>query len=77
MSLVDDYFRKRLIDRRNAYKRVTLMVLGKPGLERYGMWSGKIKRFAEEEADEEPRWDESFRAWHDEVIRMRQTLSAD
>jgi hypothetical protein len=68
---LDDFFRARLADKRSSYMRTALMVLGRPGLERQGVWSGKIRRFAER-ADEEPNWDHSFRQWQEQVMAARE-----
>jgi hypothetical protein len=68
---LDRFVRDRLVAKRNRYMRSTLMILGQPGLERYGAWSGKIKRFVEERIDDEPDWDQSFRQWKEQVLAVR------
>lgn len=75
MGDVDAFVRQRLADRRNKYMRTSLMFLGQPGLERLGVWSGKIKQFAEQE--KEPRWDHSFKQWQESVLSARQSMSLE
>lgn len=58
----------RLCERRNTYSRATLMTLAQPGLERRGVWSGKIKTFAERQAPSEPNWRISFGTWHNQLV---------
>lgn len=71
VSDIDDFVRGRLASRRNDYPRTTLLILGRPGLERLGAWTGKIRRFAEA-ADEEPNWINSFRTWRDALNVARE-----
>jgi hypothetical protein len=73
---IDNHFRARLVATRNRYPRTTLMILGRPGLERYGAWSGKIKRFVEEGADDEPNWDRAFSHWRGHVLDLGQDLES-
>lgn len=54
----------RIAARRTEYRRSALLTLGRDGLQRRGMWSGQIKRFAEEEAPHEENWMESFSDWY-------------
>lgn len=42
----------RLVDRRSVFPRATLMSVAQAGLRRRDRWSGKIKRFAENEASQ-------------------------
>jgi hypothetical protein len=67
---VDAFIRKRVMERRNVYPRTTLLLLGRPGLERAGVWRGRIKEFAER-ADLEPDWIASFAAWRTDLDRLR------
>lgn len=64
MNVVDSFVRKRLVASKNRYKRTTLMLLGRPGLEKIGAWSGQMRRFVETTADSEPDWLLSFSDWH-------------
>jgi hypothetical protein len=63
MEVVDSFVRERLVARRAKYKRTTLMLLGRPGLEKRGAWSGQIRRFAETRAGSEPDWLASLSEW--------------
>lgn len=67
---VEKFVRHRVIDRRNTYPRTALLMLGRPGLERAGVWAGRIQRFAER-ADSEPPWIESFASWRGEMDDAR------
>ncbi len=70
LAELDDFVRDRLIERRTRYPRSTLMTLGSPGLKRYGVWSGKIRAFAEH-ADEEPNWIHAFNVWRHTLLEER------
>lgn len=70
---LDDFFRDRLIEKRTRYPRTTLMTLGSPGLKRYGVWSGKIRAFAER-ADEEPNWIHAFNEWRKDLLDERSSV---
>lgn len=61
-GVLEDWLRGRVAAKRNQFPRTSLIFLGKPGLERRGLYSGFIKRFAET-ADEEPAWIRSYRAF--------------
>lgn len=77
MREVDEFVRQRVVDRRTKYMRTALMFLGRPGLEHFGVWSGRIKKFVEEEADKEPNWLETFREWQQQVLAARQRVSVE
>lgn len=62
---VIDFVKERLAANRLAYPRTTLMFLGHSGLERLGLFNGKIKAFAESEAPKEDDWFISYRQWFD------------
>jgi hypothetical protein len=70
-AAVEVFVKERLVAKRTTYPRTTLLVLGRPGLERSGAWSGEIRRFAEEEADREPDWVATFRGWRTKVDAAR------
>lgn len=70
MAELDEFFRDRLVAKRTSYPRTTLMTLGSPGLQRYGVWGGKIRRFAER-ADEDPNWIHAFNEWRDQFVEAR------
>lgn len=77
MQEVDEFVRQRVVDRQTNYMRTALMFLGQPGLQHFGVWSGRIKRFVEEEADKEPNWLETFRGWQDQVLAARQRATVE
>jgi hypothetical protein len=58
----------RIAERRTTYCRAALMTVAEPGLRRRGMWSGKIKRFAEGVAPSEPSWRNSYTAWYGDLV---------
>lgn len=58
----------RIAERRTTYFRAALMTVAEEGLTRRGLWSGQIKRFAEEVAPTEPSWRYSFTAWYRELV---------
>lgn len=58
----------RLAARATRYPRVTLMMMGQQGLEKRSLWRGQIKKFADEQADQEKPWMENFGVWHDAMI---------
>lgn len=61
----------RVAAKRSSYPRVTLMTVAQEGLRRRGVWSGKIKAFAETRASAEPSWDASFRNWNADLTKIR------
>ena len=69
---VEDFVRQRVAHVRTRYPRTALLLLGRPGLERIGVWSGQIREFAER-AEEEPDWLGSFRDWRDALNDARST----
>jgi hypothetical protein len=71
MEVVDSFVRERLVARRAKYKRTTLMLLGRPGLEKRGAWSGQIRRFAETRAYSEPDWLASLSEWRNRLNGAR------
>jgi hypothetical protein len=69
---MDRVVRDRLADRRDRYPKTTILFLGDEGLRNRGLWSGRIERFAEDNAADIPDvWVESFRQWRTEVDRIR------
>ncbi|MER6938003.1 hypothetical protein ABTX24_22260 [Nocardioides sp. NPDC127514] len=58
----------QIAERRTIYYRAALMTVAEEGLRRRGMWSGKIKRFADEVAPTEPNWRNSFTAWYRDLF---------
>jgi hypothetical protein len=64
---LEDFVKNRLGAKRNKYPRTTLLVLGRPGLGRLGLYAGQIKKFAETVANKEPDWLESYGHWAEEV----------
>ncbi len=67
---VVDFVKSRLAEKRFTFPRTTLMVLGQPGLERMGLWKGKVTEVWDRLKDE-PSWASSFRDWRDEVDSHR------
>jgi len=61
----------RLAARRNVYPRTVLLTLARAGLQKRGLYSGKIKAFNEYEAATEPNWAISFRSYQDEFNAFR------
>ena len=53
----------RLIDRRNRYKRTTLMTVGVEGLQARDLWRGAIAKFFRDEGPNEPDWRDAFASW--------------
>jgi hypothetical protein len=70
LAAVEDFVKGRLADRRMRYPRTTLLTLGRPGLERRGVWSGQIKEFAER-ADDEPDWLGQYAVWREAFDKAR------
>jgi hypothetical protein len=68
---VEDFVKGCLAAKRNKYPRTTLLVLGRPGLQRLGLYAGQIKKFAETVANKEPDWLESYGHWAQEVEMHR------
>jgi len=58
----------RIAERRTTYYRAALMTVAEEGLRRRDMWSGKIKRFAEDVAPTEPDWRDSYTAWYRDLV---------
>lgn len=58
----------RIASQRNTYKRATLITLAQSGLEKRGLWSGQIKRFAQNDAHTEPDWRDSFTQFHTALV---------
>lgn len=61
---LEDFVQQRVVARRTRYPRTTLLTLGRPGLERLGLWAGQIERFAEQ-ADDEPDWLKGYSSWRE------------
>jgi hypothetical protein len=58
----------RIAERRTTYFRAALMTVAEEGLRRRDLWSGQIKRFAEEVAPTESSWRDSFTSWYRELV---------
>lgn len=58
----------RIAARRTTYPRSALMTLAQSGLEQRGLWSGKIRRFAEEVAPTEPNWRDAYSAFYRDLM---------
>lgn len=58
----------RIATQRTVYLRSALMTLGQEGLASRGLWSGKIRAFAENDAPKEPNWRDSFSAFYRDLI---------
>lgn len=68
---LEGYLKNRLASKRNAYPRTTLLLIGTPGLQRRGLYSGAIVRFVNTVASTEPYWLMSFSTWATEFERAR------
>lgn len=64
----------RLAQRRTQYPRTVLMTLAEQGLRRRGLWTGRIKAFAENQAITEANWEVAFRGFRDDLVRARTVL---
>lgn len=62
----------RLAEKRARFPRVCLQLLAQSGLERRGMWNGKIKQFAEVDAIQEESWIKAFKVFRDQVGAARE-----
>jgi hypothetical protein len=62
-GVLEDFLKRRAAAKRLLYPRTALLFLGQPGLTRLGLYNGKIRRFAEEQALVEPGWLASYRQW--------------
>lgn len=63
LAELEEFTKERLAHKRLSYKRTALILLGTPGLDRRGLYSGQIKRFVEQEASYEEDWIASYRRW--------------
>ena len=61
----------RLSEKRNTFPRICLHTLAQSGLMKRGVWGGKIKHFAEDEAPKEPDWRYAIKAFRDQVEQHR------
>jgi hypothetical protein len=57
----------RLVEKRNKYPRATLMTIAQSGLERRGLWRGRIRNFAEQVAPSEPDWRQQVREYRSQI----------
>lgn len=62
---LEELVKDRLAAKRLYYPRTCLLLLGTPGLERRELWNGKIRRWSDTYADEEPPYTLWFRDWLD------------
>jgi hypothetical protein len=60
---IHEYLKERLVQVRNKYPRTTLLLLGKPGLEKRGIYKGRIKRFVGVDSISEAAWLPAYRSW--------------
>jgi hypothetical protein len=58
----------RIAQRRTAYPRAALMTVAEHGLRRRNMWSGQIKRFAEEVAPTESDWHSAYTTYYRDLV---------
>lgn len=63
----------QVVKQRGTYPRVTMITVGRAGLESRGAWSGTIKRFIEQRANVEPDWIHAYSEWNREVVTARAT----
>lgn len=60
----------RIAERRTTYPRASLMTVAEGGLRKRGVWSGRIKRFAETDALSEPDWRDSYVDWYRDLVTV-------
>lgn len=60
----------RIADRRGSYPRVTLMTVASAGLQKRGLYGGRIRRFNEQVAAAEPNWAVAFRDYRAAVVAL-------
>ena len=58
----------RIAAQRTSFPRSTLMTIAESGLRARNLWSGQIKRFAEDVAPVEANWRDSFTEYHQQLI---------
>ena len=63
-----EFVMNRIVERRTTYPRAALMTVAEEGLRRRGLWSGQIKRFAEQVAPTEPSWRNSYAGWYRALV---------
>lgn len=66
-----DFVKDRLIEKRNKYPISVLHIAGQPGLERRGLWKGRIKQFVEDPANHDSKWLVAFSKWRDDANAFR------
>lgn len=71
MESVDAFVREHLSQSAHKYPRTTMLLLGKPGLERLGKFEGFIEQFAKTNAYSEPDWITWYRTWADDFEKER------
>lgn len=69
VDILQSFIFDRLSAQATKYPRVTLMLVAQAGLESRGLYRGKVKRFAENQAATEPSWLERFGSWHQRLIK--------
>lgn len=62
---------EQLSDKRTTFPRISIHILGQPGLMKRGKWGGKIKHFAENDAQQEKDWRYAIKAFRDEIEKQR------
>lgn len=65
---LQEFIGTRLTERRNAFPRCALIVVGVDGLKKRGKFKGQVKRFFEQAGPREDDWRQSFSQWHQEVM---------
>ncbi len=61
----------RLAEKNTTFPRICIHSLAKSGLSRRGKWKGKIKYFAENDAQQEKDWRFAIKEFRDEVAKRR------
>lgn len=61
----------RIVAQRGVYPRTTLMTVAESGLRKRNLWTGKIKKFAEQVAPTEPLWQPALVLYNDELVQVR------
>jgi len=67
LATLEDFVKTRLAARRRDYPRSSLLLNGKPGLQRRGCWDSWMKRWLNDQAEAEAEWGVAFREWRDSL----------
>lgn len=65
LAKLEEFTKMRILQKKNQFPKVALIVLGPDGLSRRGGWSKTIREFAEQHADN--NWLAEYNHWRDKV----------